>query len=143
MKADSFKIKLDLLHASMDPIEITEVFSIQPNFSWKAGSCADKIVHKWTVWNGTLAEGKKGDDFDEALKKALTVLEGRKDWLAKSFIEDGELDVVFSFCTDLIEGIINEVEFYPELLERLTKLNAGIKFQVWMEDAEDTKIEDE
>jgi hypothetical protein len=79
----------------------------------------------------------------QALKKALTVLEGRKDWLAKSFIEDGELDVVFSFCTDLIEGIINEVEFYPELLERLTKLNAGIKFQVWMEDAEDTKIEDE
>jgi hypothetical protein len=131
MKKDQFKIGLTLRHPSLDPSEISVALDLKPSFSWKAGSRAGKIVRKWSVWHGLLAEGSGSDDYEEALKKAVSLLESHQEWLKNSLSDDGEFDVIFDLYTDLDEGKICEVSFYPELLLRLSKLGAGIRVEVW------------
>jgi hypothetical protein len=93
-----------------------------------------KIVHKWSFWYGLLAEGAGVRKYESALKKAVLFLESRQEWLNNVFNSEGELNVIFNFWTELDEGKICEVNFYPELLLRLSKLNAGIQFEVWKEE---------
>jgi hypothetical protein len=138
VKKDQFKINLRLRHLSLDPGEISTALDLKPTFSWKVGSRAGKIVHKWTIWHGLLAEGAGSKEYEKALKKSLLHLESRQEWLKDSFGDDGEFDVIFDLYTDLDDGKICEVSFYPELLMRLSKLNAGIQVNVW----KDEKIEE-
>jgi len=134
MKKDRFKITVRLRHPALDPSEISRALGIKPTFSWKVGSRAGKIVHKTSFWYGLLAEGSGVRKFESALKKAVLFLESHHKWLKKSFGDEGELDVIFDLYTDLDEGKICEVSFYPELLVRLSKLNAGIQVNVWKDE---------
>jgi hypothetical protein len=131
MKKDPFKIKLSLRHPSLDPGEISAALDLKPIFSWKAGSRAGKIVHKSSVWHGLLADGAGSKEYEDALKKVILHLESHQKWLKNYFRDEGEFDVIFDLSTDLDEGKICEVVFYPELLLRLSKLNAGVQVNVW------------
>ena len=141
MKKDRLKINVRLRHPSLDPREISNALALKPSISWKAGSSAGKIVHMWSVWYGLLAEGAGTDEYEDALKKAVLHLESCQEWLNKSFGEDGELDVIFDLWTDLEDGKICEVSFYPELLLRLSKLNAGMQVEVWKDEKEEGAFE--
>jgi hypothetical protein len=134
MKKDRFKITLRLRHPSLDPSEISTALDLTPKFSWKAGSRAGKIVHKSSVWHGLLAEGAGVRKYERALKKTVLHLENRQEWLKNYFGDDGEFDVIFDLYTDLDDGKICEVSFYPELLLRLSKLNAGMQVNVWKDE---------
>lgn len=133
---DRFKICMTLRHESLDPAEISNVFALKPIFSWKAGSRAGETIHKLSTWHGLLAEGA-GDEYEEALKKAISLIEGGQKWLNEHFKPEGELDLIFAFWTDLDEGKICEANFYPELLARLCALNAGLRVEVWKDEQEE------
>jgi Domain of unknown function (DUF4279) len=140
LKKDYFRIDAALRHPALSPDEISDLLAIQPRCSWRAGSKTGDIVHKCTVWHGTLVEGAE-DEYEEALTKAVLHLEARQEWLRDSFGEDGELDVTFAFYTDQDEGLLSEPVFYPELLLRLSKLNAGMRVQVWKREKEEGTVD--
>jgi hypothetical protein len=134
MKKDRFEITLRLRHPSLDPSEISGALGLKPSLSSKVGSRAGKVVRKWSFWYGLLAEGAGVRKYESALKKAVLLLESRQEWLKNYFGDDGEIDVIFNLYTDLDEGKICEVSFYPELLLRLSKLNAGMQVNVWKDE---------
>ena len=134
MDEDRFKISMTLRHPSLDPNEISSVFAIKPIFSWIAGSRAGEIVNKYSVWHGVLAQGAGGDEYEEALKDAVLLIESGKEWLSEHFNAEGELDVIFAFWTDLNDGKICQTTFYPELLARLSALDAGIEVEIWKDE---------
>lgn len=134
MKKDAFSISMTLRHPSLDPSDISNAFSLEPRFSWKAESRAGEIEHKYTVWHGLLAEGAGSDKYEEALKRAVVFLESCQEWLAYFSRSEGELDVIFGFSTELDEGLICQASFYPELIARLSKLNAGIRVDIWKDE---------
>jgi len=134
MKKDSFSISITLRHPSLDPSAISNVFSLEPRFSWKAGSRVGGIENKYSVWHGLLGEGAGSEEYEESLKKAVAFLEGCQEWLAYFSRSEGELDVIFGFSTELDEGLICQVSFYPELIARLSKLNVGIRVEIWKDE---------
>jgi len=136
MKKDRFKIGLKLRHPPLAPDEISSVFGLRPTLSWKAGDRVGELVHNSTVWNGLLADGAGSEEYDGALNKAISHLEDRQEWLKNSFGDDGELEVVFAFYTDQDEDLLCRPRFYPELLLRLSKLDAGMEVQVWKDEGE-------
>jgi hypothetical protein len=137
MQKDRFKIGIRLRHPSLDPDEISGVFALKPTLSWKAGDRAGELVHTYTVWNGLLTEGAGSEEYDEALSRAILLLENGQEWLENSFRDDGELEVTFTFYTNEDEGLLCRPRFFPELLLRLSKLNAGIGVQVWKDETEE------
>ena len=137
MATDRFKISVRFRHPSLDLSDISRVFDIKPSFSWKAGSRAGKVVHKWSVWHGLLAKGAGSDEYEEALKKSVLLLETIQEWLNDVFKSEGEFDVIFAYWTELDEGKICQTDFYPELLARLSKLNAGMQVEVWRDEKEE------
>jgi hypothetical protein len=72
---DSFEISLRLRHLSLDPNEISRAFDLKPRFSHIAGNTAGTVVRKWSVWHGTIAEGAGSDEYEEALKRSVLLLE--------------------------------------------------------------------
>jgi hypothetical protein len=130
MKKDRFAINMTLRHPSLDPSEVSRAFDLQPIFSLKAGSRVGEVLQKWSVWHGLLTQGAGSDEYKEGLKKAILHIESRQEWLRDSLGDEGELEVTFGFYTDLNDGLLCESQFYPELLLRLSKLNAGMKVQV-------------
>jgi len=127
MAKDRFKISLRLRHPSLDPNEISNAFGINPTFSWISGSRAGPVIQKWNVWYGLLAEGVGGDEYEEALKNSVLLLESGKEWLKDVFESEGELDVIFAYWSDLNEGKIFQTDFYPEFFARLSNLKAGMQ----------------
>ncbi len=134
MTMDRFEIRLRLRHPTLDPSEISKVFELKPSFSWSAGDTTGTVVHKWSVWYGPIAKGAGSDEYEKALKRSVLLLESRKEWLSAAFKGDGELDVIFAYWTELDEGKICQADFYPELLARLSNLNAGMQMEVWRDE---------
>jgi hypothetical protein len=134
MKKDQFKIQLRFCHPSIDPSEISTALDLKPTLSHKVGSHVGEIVRKSSSWYGLLAEGAGSEEYEAALKKSVLHLESCQEWLKNYFGDDGEFDVIFDLYTDLDEGKICEVSFYPELLLRLSKLNAGMQVNVWKDE---------
>lgn len=131
MGGEKFQIKATLRHRSFDPTLISEALSLKPDFSWQAGSRAGDVIHESTLWHGILASGGSNDEFGEALERSLEVLESRADWL-KDFVRDeGEIEIIFGLWTELEDGIISKVAFYPECVVRFASLNVELRVEVW------------
>ena len=134
---DLFKIRLRLRHPSLDPSEVSNVFGMNPSFSWKAGGSAGTVVHKSGVWHGLLANGAGSAEYEEALKNSVLLLESRREWLNGVLKNEGECDLVFAYWTELEEGKICQTGFYPQLLGRLSNLNVGIQVEVWRDEKQE------
>ena len=133
---DRFEISLTFRHPSLDPSEVSGTFGLTPTFAFRSGSHVGPVIHKSGVWHGVLAKGAGSEEYEEALKKSVSLLESRQEWLNGAFRSEGEFEVIFAYWTDLDEGKICQTDFYPELLVRLSKLNAGMRVEVWKDEEE-------
>ena len=128
-----YDVSLRITHPSMDPRQICNRLGLQARRMWKAGEKRQTLtgaplsgLYKETYCTFDLAP-PRGYELERFIERCNKALESHKRFLNHISSTGGSVEYFVGMYLDKNHG----VEFCPELLARLTKLQIGLSFDLY------------
>ncbi len=128
------KVDIVLRHPDIDPKLITEYLQLQPRFAWKQDSNGGPHMQQGSLWRSCLLKNSLPEMFPAALEQILGFLESHEHWFKDFRNQQGELDIVLQFSSQLGTGKMCELQFGPIFLAVIGNFCANLRIEFWVDD---------